>query len=120
MIIENLIMSIITLAGLGYLASAMIAAVRKGKRQAKERARSNYGRAAHTGTPSYRQAKRPSAEPLRSSGTSGKQEPYQSSIPQGDGITFRGLRPGTDELAVLIRYNTARERELERSLESRN
>lgn len=40
----------------------------------------------------------------------------ESTLEPGRGISFHGLKPGTDELALLIKRNTMRERELERAI----
>ena len=43
-----------------------------------------------------------------------------SDVPSSEGISFRNLPPGADELAYLRSWNRNRERMLEKSLESRS
>ena len=43
-----------------------------------------------------------------------------SDVPSSEGISFRGLPEGADELAYLRSWNRTRERQLEKSLESRS
>ena len=42
-----------------------------------------------------------------------------SDLPNTEGISFKDLKPGADELEVLIRFNNRREKQLEQALQSR-
>lgn len=42
----------------------------------------------------------------------------ESTLSPGRGISFHNLKPGTDELALLVKRNNMRERELERAIQT--
>ena len=42
-----------------------------------------------------------------------------SDLPNTEGISFKDLKPGADELEMLIRFNHRREKQLEQALQSR-
>lgn len=44
----------------------------------------------------------------------------ESTLSPGRGMSFHGLKPGTDELALLVKRNNMRERELERAIQAGN
>lgn len=124
---------IITLIFLIWVIQLVRRAQTKGKQEAAERRRTGYGSAASRTsrtdgndpgrvTPTIprpgMQRKNPAAGPSRSAAPR-KGQTVRQQLVDANGITFRDLRPGTDELEYLIQYNRARESQLEQALESR-
>ncbi|MCD8077543.1 MAG: hypothetical protein LUE63_04055 [Lachnospiraceae bacterium] len=121
---------IITIVFLIWVVQLVRRAQTKGKQDAAERRRTGYGSAAPRSetrdpgrvTPTIprpeMRKKNATAKPSRPAAKQKHQTVHQQLV-DADGITFRGLRPGTDELEYLIQYNRARESRLEQALESR-
>ncbi|MCD8330068.1 MAG: hypothetical protein LUC27_05175 [Lachnospiraceae bacterium] len=121
---------IITLIFLIWIIQLVRRAQTKGKQEAAERQRTGYGSTASRSekhdpgrvTPTIPRPeirkKNATAKPSRSAANQ-KHQTVQQQLVDANGITFRGLRPGTDELEYLIQYNRARESRLEQALESR-